>query len=45
LGFTAEVLIENKPMLDLFKDMGFDTKERSEEGVYEMSMTFGDVEG
>ena len=45
LGFTAEVLIENKPMLDLFKDMGFDTKERSEEGVYEMSMTFGDVGG
>jgi len=45
LGFTAEVLIENKPMLDLFKDMGFDTKERSEEGVYEMSMTFGDIEG
>jgi len=37
-------LDENKPMLDLFKDMGFDTKERSEEGVYEMSMTFGDVE-
>jgi hypothetical protein len=45
LGFTAEVLIENKPMLDLFKDMGFDTNERSEEGVYEMSMTFGDVGG
>ncbi len=45
LGFTAEVLIENKPMLDLFKDMGFDTKERSEEGVYEMSMMFGDIEG
>lgn len=45
LGFTAEVLIENKPMLDLFKDMGFDTEERSEEGVYEMRMRFTDIDG
>ena len=40
LGFTAEVLVENKPMLNLFKNMGFDTEKRSEEGVYEMRMTF-----
>lgn len=45
LGFTAEVLVENKPMLNLFKKMGFDTEKRSEEGVYEMRMTFRDLEG
>ena len=32
LGFTAEVLVENRPMLNLFKDMGFDTEKRSEDG-------------
>ncbi|HPS92136.1 MAG TPA: GNAT family N-acetyltransferase [Methanothrix sp.] len=42
LGFTAEVLVENGPMLNLFKNIGFDTKKRSEEGVYEMQMTFRD---
>ena len=45
LGFTAEVLVENKPMLDLFKNMGFDTEKRSDEGVYEMRMMFRDREG
>jgi len=45
LGFTAEVLVDNKPMLDLFKNMGFDTEKRNEEGVYEMRMTFRDIEG
>jgi ribosomal protein S18 acetylase RimI-like enzyme len=40
LGFTAEVLVENKPMLSLFKNMGFDTERRSDEGVYEMCMMF-----
>lgn len=44
LGFTAEVLVENKPMLNLFKNMGFDTEKRREEGVYEMRMTFRDLE-
>lgn len=44
LGFTAEVLVENKPMLNLFRNMGFDTKKRSEDGIYEMSMTFRDFE-
>jgi acyl-CoA hydrolase/RimJ/RimL family protein N-acetyltransferase len=44
LGFTAEVLVENKPMLNLFKKMGFDTEKRSEEGVYEMRMMFRDLE-
>jgi len=45
LGFTADVLVENKPMLNLFKNMGFDMEKRSEEGVYEMRMMFRDVEG
>ena len=44
LGFTADVLVENKQMLDLFKDMGFDTEKRSDEGVYEMRMMFRDIE-
>lgn len=45
LGFTADVLVENKPMLNLFKSMGFDTEKRSDEGVYEMRMMFRDIEG
>jgi acyl-CoA hydrolase/GNAT superfamily N-acetyltransferase len=44
LGFTAEVLVENKPMLNLFKKMGFDIDKRSDEGVYEMRMMFRDIE-
>jgi acyl-CoA hydrolase/GNAT superfamily N-acetyltransferase len=39
-GFSAEVLIENKPMLHLFEKMGFDIEKRSSEGVYELRMTF-----
>ncbi len=44
LGSTADVLVENKPMLDLFKKMGFDTEKRSDEGVFEMRMMFRDIE-
>jgi acyl-CoA hydrolase/GNAT superfamily N-acetyltransferase len=40
LGFCAEVLLENRPMLHLFEKMGFDIKKRREEGVYELEMTF-----
>ena len=40
LGFTAEVLIENRPMLHLFEKMGFDISKRISEGVYELNMTF-----
>ncbi|MDM7912990.1 MAG: GNAT family N-acetyltransferase, partial [Methanotrichaceae archaeon] len=40
LGFTAEVLVENKPMIALFEKMGFDIEKRREEGVYEMSVRF-----
>jgi ribosomal protein S18 acetylase RimI-like enzyme len=43
LGFTGEVLVENKPMVNLFEKMGFDTEKRREEGVYEMSMRFRNV--
>jgi acyl-CoA hydrolase/GNAT superfamily N-acetyltransferase len=40
LGFYAEVLAENRPMLHLFEKMGFDIKKRREEGVYELEMMF-----
>ena len=40
LGFTAEVLVENRSMVLLFEKMGFDTEKRSEEGVYGMHMWF-----
>jgi acyl-CoA hydrolase/RimJ/RimL family protein N-acetyltransferase len=43
LGFTAEVLVENKPMLHLFEKMGFDIQKRNEQGVYEMKMAFRGV--
>ena len=42
LGFTAEVLVENRSMIRLFEKLGFDTRKRREEGVYEMSMRFGE---
>ncbi len=42
LGFTAEVLVENKPMLHVFEKGGFDTRKRVGEGVYEMMMSFRD---
>ena len=40
LGFTAEVLVDNLPMLHLFDKMGFHTKKTSDEGVYSMRMIF-----
>ncbi|HDP81424.1 MAG TPA: GNAT family N-acetyltransferase [Spirochaetes bacterium] len=40
LGFTAEVLVENRPMLQLFEKMGFIIEKRSESGVYELKMQF-----
>jgi len=39
-GFTAEVLVENKPMLHLFEKMGFDIQKQSSQGVYELQMAF-----
>jgi len=40
LGFTAEVLVENKPMLRVFEKMGFDIQKRIRAGVYELKMAF-----
>ncbi len=40
LGFTAEVLVENRPMLHVFEKMGFDMEKRIESGVYELKMAF-----
>lgn len=40
LGFAAEVLVENTPMLHLFEKMGFDISRSVSEGVYELAMTF-----
>ena len=43
LGFTAEVLVENSPMLRLFEKMGFDIERRTAEGIVELRMTFRGV--
>jgi RimJ/RimL family protein N-acetyltransferase len=40
LGFYAEVLVENRPMLHLFEKMGFQIEKRREEGIYELKMLF-----
>ncbi len=39
-GFTAEVLMENKAMLIVFKKMGFTVERIAEAGVYELHMSF-----
>jgi GNAT superfamily N-acetyltransferase len=43
LGFTAEVLAENRPMLHLFEKMGFFMDRRIEEQVYELKMAFSEA--
>ena len=40
LGFTAEVLVENKPMLRVFEKGGFDMERSKSEGVWELKMVF-----
>lgn len=40
LGFTAEVLFENAPMLHLFEKMGFDIQRKSGAGVVELRIGF-----
>jgi acyl-CoA hydrolase/ribosomal protein S18 acetylase RimI-like enzyme len=40
LGFSAEVLVENRVMLHLFEKMGFEIERRREEGVYELKIMF-----
>jgi acyl-CoA hydrolase/ribosomal protein S18 acetylase RimI-like enzyme len=39
-GFTAEVLMENIPMLHVFEKIGFDMHKTVSSGVYELQMTF-----
>ncbi len=43
LGFTADVLHENTPMLRVFEKMGFDMQRRSAGGMYELHMAFRDA--
>ncbi len=40
LGFSAEVLVDNQPMLHLFEQGGFETEKRREANVYELKMLF-----
>lgn len=40
LGFTADVLIENTPMLHVFEKGGFDINRKSDSGVYELTLKF-----
>lgn len=40
LGFTAEVLVENRPMLQVFEQGGFDITRQAEAGVYHLKMAF-----
>jgi acyl-CoA hydrolase/GNAT superfamily N-acetyltransferase len=39
-GFTADVLIENKPMLHVFEKMGFEMQKRVEYNAYSLIMHF-----
>ena len=43
LGFTAEVLRDNTPMIHLFEKMGFDIEKRKDDGVYFLKMLFKEV--
>lgn len=40
LGFTAEVLLENRSMLHVFEKGGFDLSKRVDAGVYDLKMAF-----
>jgi hypothetical protein len=39
-GLRASVLMENRPMLRLLENSGFDIKKEIESGVYEMTLNF-----
>ena len=41
-GFMAEVLAENKPMMHVFEEAGFDIERSVLSGVYELTMSFRD---
>jgi RimJ/RimL family protein N-acetyltransferase len=40
LGFTAEVLVDNRPMLHVFEKGGFDIMKKNDAGVYDLKMAF-----
>ena len=40
LGFTAEVIVDNRPMLHVFEKGGFDMKRKIDAGVYELTLKF-----
>ena len=40
LGFTAEVLMDNRPMLHLCRKMRFDMEQTGASGVYNLKMMF-----
>ena len=42
LVFTAQVLMDNKPMLRLFEKLGFVIEKKLEGGVWELKMSFGE---
>lgn len=42
LGFTAEVFLENRPMLHLFEKMGFDVTRKMSDGIYQLKMSFSE---
>lgn len=44
-GFTADVLMENRPMLHVFDKMGFDIHKKLDEGSFELKMRFGEHDG
>jgi acyl-CoA hydrolase/ribosomal protein S18 acetylase RimI-like enzyme len=45
LGFTAEVLVENIPMMRLFEKMGFSIEKKIEKETYVLEMAFTDTSG
>lgn len=44
MGFTAEVLVDNRPGFSLFEKMGFEITRSFESGVYEMKLLFKDMD-
>ena len=42
LGFVADVLADNRNMLNLFERQGFDMERHAESGSYRLKMTFRD---
>jgi RimJ/RimL family protein N-acetyltransferase len=40
LGFTADVLMDNRPMLRLCRKMGFEMEKTADSGVYSLKMMF-----